>query len=155
MPLLREQLSPRTRDMLIEVGGLDIKAADADVYRATLDAFHEADAQTDAERVSQVLNAYRAHGLATVGVAGVKAALEHGQVDRLLLPAIPSASATDQQSSGVNSAGSKEQRGRLDEQIVEELVTLARRTDADVTFIEEARLLEEAKGVGAVLRYRL
>jgi peptide subunit release factor 1 (eRF1) len=155
MPLLREQLSPKTREMLIEVGGLDVKAADADVYRATLDAFREADAQTDAERVSQVLNAYRAHGLATVGVAGVKAALERGQVDRLLLPAIPAASATDHQSSGVDSAGSKEQRGQLDEQIVEELVTLARRTDADVTFIEEARLLEEAKGVGAVLRYRL
>jgi hypothetical protein len=33
--------------------------------------------------------------LATVGVAGVKAALERGQVDRLLVPAIPAASATD------------------------------------------------------------
>jgi peptide subunit release factor 1 (eRF1) len=155
MPLLREQLSPQTRELLIEVDGLDIKAADAEVYRATLDAFREADSETDAERVAGVLNAYRAHGLATVGVTGVKAALERGQVDRLLVPAMPAVSAADQQSATVDSAGSKEQRGQLDESVVEELVTLARRTDASVTFIEEAQLLEPAKGVGATLRYRV
>jgi peptide subunit release factor 1 (eRF1) len=155
MPLLREQLSPRTRELLLEVNGLDIKAADNEVYRATLDAFREADSQTDAERVSEALNAYRAHGLATIGVTGVKAALERGQVDRLLVPAMPAVSAADHQSSGVDSSGSKEQRGQLDEAIVEELVTLARRTDASVTFIEDAELLGPAKGVAANLRFRL
>jgi peptide subunit release factor 1 (eRF1) len=155
MPLLREHLSPKTRDLVVEVGGLDVKSADDDVYRATLEAFREADTQTDADRVSHVLNAYRAHGLATVGVAGVKAALERGQVDRLLVPAIPAASAAIQQSSGVDSSGTKEQRGEVDESVIEELVTLAHRTDADVTFIEEARLLEDAKGVGATLRFRV
>jgi peptide subunit release factor 1 (eRF1) len=155
MPLLREQLSPTTRERLIEVDGLNIKAADAEVYRATLDAFREADSQTDAEHVAEVLNAYRAHGLATVGVTGVKAALERGQVDRLLVPAMPAVSAADHQSSAVDSSGSKEQRGQLEEKIVEELVTLARRTDAAVTFIEDAQLLEPAKGVGATLRFRI
>jgi peptide subunit release factor 1 (eRF1) len=55
----------------------------------------------------------------------------------------------------VDSSGSKEQRGQVDESVIEELVTLAHRTDADVTFIEEAQLLEEAKGVGATLRFRV
>jgi len=155
MPLLREQLSPATRERLIEVDGLDIKAADAEVYRATLEAFREADSQTDADRVSEVLNAYRAHGLGTIGVTGVKAALERGQVDRLLVPAMPAVSAADHQSSGVDSSGSKEQRGQLEETVVEELVTMARRTDASVTFIEDAQLLEPAKGVGASLRFRV
>jgi peptide subunit release factor 1 (eRF1) len=155
MPLLREQLSPRTRELLIQVDGVDINSPDADVYRATLDAFREADSHTDAERVNEVLNAYRAHGLATVGVTGVKSALERGQVDRLLVPAMPAVSAADQQSASVDAAGTKEQRGELEESVVEELVTLARRTDASVTFIEEAQLLEPAKGVGAMLRYRL
>jgi peptide subunit release factor 1 (eRF1) len=155
VPLLRDHLSPPTRELMIEVGGLDVKSPDAEVYRATLDAFREADAQSDAERVSQVLGAYRAHGLATVGVAGVKAALERGQVDRLLVPAIPAASAADQKSSSVDSSGTKEQRGQVDERVIEELVTLAHRTDADVTFIEEAQLLEDAKGVGATLRFRV
>lgn len=155
MPLLREHLSPRTQELLIEVSGLDMNAADAEVYRTTLDAFREADIETDAEWISKVMNAYRAHGLATVGVAGVKAALERGQVERLLVPAIPTASAADHQSSGVDSSGTKEQRGQLDETVVEELVTLARRTDAHVTFVEDAWLLEPAKGVGALLRFRV
>jgi peptide subunit release factor 1 (eRF1) len=155
LPLLRERLSPQTRELLIEVNGLDMNAADADVYRTTLDAFREADAETDAEWVSKVLNAYRARGLATIGEAGVKTALERGQVDRLLVPALPRRSAADQQSSGVDSSGKKEERGLLDEASVEQLVTLAQRTDADVTFIEDGRLLEPAKGVGAILRFRL
>jgi peptide subunit release factor 1 (eRF1) len=155
LPLLREQLSPQTRELLIEVSGLDMNAADTDVYRTTLDAFREADAETDAEWVSKVVNAYRARGLATTGEAGVKAALERGQVDRLLVPALPKESAADQQSSGVDSAGKKEERGLLHEATVEELVTLAQRTNAHVTFIEDGRLLEPAKGVGAILRFRL
>jgi len=155
LPLLREQLSPKTQEMLIVVSGLDMNANEAEVYRTTLDAFRESDVQTDADWVSQVLNAYRARGLATVGAAGVKAALERGQVDRLLVPAMPTTSAADQQSSGVDSSGTKEQRGQLDEAAIEELVTLARRTDANITFIEDARLLEPAKGVGAILRFRV
>jgi peptide subunit release factor 1 (eRF1) len=155
MPLLREHLSARARERLIEMDGLDVNAADADVYRAALEAFREADVQTDAERVSQVINAYRAQGLATVGVTGVKAALERGQVDRLLVPAIPAVSAADQQSAGVESSGTKEQRSQLEETVIEELVTLARRTDATVTFIEDAQLLEATKGVGATLRFRV
>ena len=140
---------------MIEVDGLDMSAADSDVYRTTVDAFREADAQTDAEWVSQVLNAYRAHSLATIGLAGVKAALERGQVDRLLVPAMPASSAAEQQSSEVDSSGKKEQRGLLDESTIEELVILAQRTDAHVTFIEDARLLAPAKGVGAILRFRV
>jgi peptide chain release factor subunit 1 len=155
MPLLRDELSPKTRELLIEVSGLDMNAADADVYRTTLEAFREADVHADAEWVTQALNAYRAHGLGTIGVAGVKAALERGQVDRLLVPAIPTVSAADHQSAGVDTAGTKEQRGQLPEAVVEELVTLARRTDAHVTCIEEAPLLEPAKGVAAILRYRI
>lgn len=155
LPLLREQLSQQTLELLTEVPGVDIKTPEADVFRATLDAFREVDQTSDQQWVETVLNAYRARGLATVGVAGVRAALERGQVDRLLVPAQPSATAADQVSAGVENAGSKEERSDLDEAIIEELVTLARRTDAEVTFIEDAQLLEPARGVGATLRYRI
>jgi peptide subunit release factor 1 (eRF1) len=155
LPLLREQLSPATRELLTEVGGVDMKASEADVFQAALEAFREADQQTDQERVDAMLNAYRARGLATVGVAGVKAALERGQVDRLLVPATPAKSVADHATSDVEMTGPKEQRSDLDESVIEELVTLARRTDAEITFVEDARLLAPAKGVGATLRYRL
>ena len=155
LPLLREQLSPATLELLIDVGGVDIKTHESDVFRATLDAFREADQQSDKDRVDEMLNAYRAKGLATVGIAGVKAALERGQVDRLLVPAAPAETAADHAASEVGMSGPKEQRSELDESVIEELVTLARRTDAGITFIEDARLLEPAKGVGAMLRFRV
>jgi peptide subunit release factor 1 (eRF1) len=155
LPLLREHLSPATRDLLKEVGGVDIRTPDAEVFQATLEAFREADQQSDKDRVDEMLNAYRARGLATIGIAGVKAALERGQVDRLLVPATPAQSVADQATPDVELNGPKEQRSDLDESVIEELVTLARRTDAEITFIEDARLLEPAKGVGAMLRYRL
>jgi peptide chain release factor subunit 1 len=155
LPLLREHLSPATRELLTEVGGVDIKASEADVFRVTLDAFREADAESDKDRVDEMLNAYRARGLATIGIAGVKAALERGQVDRLLVPATPAETVADQATADVEMTGPKEQRSDLGESVIEELVTLARRTDAEITFIEDARLLEPAKGVGAMLRYRL
>jgi peptide subunit release factor 1 (eRF1) len=155
LPLLREHLSPATRELLTEVGGVDIKTPDAEVFRVTLDAFREADQQSDQERVDALLNAYRSGGLGTVGLAGVRGALERGQVDRLLVPATPSASSADQTSNDAVSTGPKEQQSELDEATIEELVTLARRTDAEITFIEDARLLAPARHVGAMLRYRV
>src|SRR5919201_791336 len=47
-------------------------------------------ARDDAERVARVLDAYRAGGLGMIGVAGVTAALDHGQVHELLIVADPS-----------------------------------------------------------------
>ena len=155
LPLLRESLSAATLELLTEVGGVDIKASEADVFRVTFEAFRDADQHTDQERVDAMLNAFRARGLATVGLAGVKGALERGQVDRLLVPGTPAKSVADQATSDVDMSGPKEHRSDLDESVIEELVTLARRTDAEITFIEDAQLLEPAKGVGAMLRYRI
>jgi peptide chain release factor subunit 1 len=155
LPLLREQLSEQTLALLTEVDGVDIKTPEAEVFKVTLEAFREADQQNDQERVDALLNAYRSGGLGTVGLAGVKAALERGQVDRLLVPATPSKSTADQSTAGAEMTGPKDQRSELDESAIEELVTLARRTDAEITFIEDARLLAPARHVGAMLRYRV
>lgn len=155
VPLLREQLAPATRELLTEVGGVDIKTPEAEIFRITLDAFREADQQSDQERVDALLDAYRSGGLATVGLTGVRAALERGQVDRLLVPAVPSEGAADRASADAIVTAPIEQHSELDEAAIEELVTLARRTDAEITFIEDARLLAPARHVGAMLRYRV
>src|SRR5215203_4151139 len=148
LPLLREQVSQSTRELITEVAGVDIKTPEADVFRVTLEAFREADEQNDQERVDAVLNAWRSGGLGTVGLAGVRAALERGQVDRLLVPATPAKSVADAASADPDTTGPKEQMSELDEAAIEELVTLARRTDAEITFIEDSRLLAPARQVG-------
>src|SRR5207249_4953448 len=91
---LTNVLPPDMREKLVEVSHLDMRSSDADVIRETIAAFRTSDAVTDAELVDQALNAFRARGLGTIGIPRVKAALELGQVDRLLVPAVPSISAT-------------------------------------------------------------
>ena len=153
--LLRKQLHETVDALVIDVMRLDIHAREHEILRATLEAFRRKDEETDREVVDALLDAYRSRGLATTGVTGVRAALERGQVDVLVVPAALASTATDQASAGVGVATPVEQRSRLDEHLVEELVTEARRTSANVRFIEDASLLEQADGVGAFLRFRL
>ncbi|MBA2354685.1 MAG: hypothetical protein H0V80_08475 [Acidobacteria bacterium] len=62
--------------------------------------------------------------------------------------------ASDKASAEVGLSTPVEQRSTLDESVIEEMVTHARRTDASVRFIENAARAH-AGGVGALLRFRL
>jgi len=138
VPLVRDALPKSLTERVIEIGNVDLSSSESEVLRDTLDAARGADARDDAERVARVLDAYRAGGLGMIGVAGVTAALEQGMVHELLIVADP---------------------GRLEgakaRETADALVTKARQTDARVTFVEDAGLLDEAGGVGALLRFRL
>ena len=49
---------------------LDISTPEDEVVRVALEVFRRADAQSDREEVEEMLDAYRAGGLATVGLIG-------------------------------------------------------------------------------------
>lgn len=155
VPLLRKQLPPHVDARVIDVMRLDVKAREHEVLRTTLEAFRRNDEETDHDVVDAVLDAYRSRGLATVGVIGVEKALDRGQVDLLIVPAVPGEPAADHQSAEAGLSTPYEQRRTLDEAAVEALVTQARRTDARVRFIEDASLLDPAGGVAATLRFRV
>ncbi len=153
--LLRSQLHESVDALIIDVMRLDVTAREHEILRATLEAFRRRDEESDRGVVDALLDAYRSRGLATVGVTGVRAALERGQVDVLVLPATPTAPAADHMSAEVGRGTPAEQRSSLDEEVVEGLVAEARRTSASVRFIEDAALLDGAGGAGAFLRFRL
>jgi peptide subunit release factor 1 (eRF1) len=133
---------------VVEQMHLDIRAPEHEVMRATLEAFRRYDARTDADKVRQATDAYRAGGLGVAGAGAAWMALQIGQVDELLVPADPSLlRVTDDD---IALAG--EEAVRL---TVEELATQARRTDARVSVIEDAGLLRDVGGVAGLLRYRV
>jgi peptide subunit release factor 1 (eRF1) len=136
VPLLREQLPKDVSDRIVDVVRLDIRAPQRKVLDTTLAALREKDAQTDSERVEALLDAYRAGGLACVGVDNTRKAFELGQVDELLIAAAP---------------------GIIDgpDGTADALVAQAARTSAKVSVIEEASLLEPIGGVGAFLRFKV
>ena len=138
IPLVREALPKTLAERVVEIGNLDLVSSEAEFLEETLDVARREDARDDAERVARMLDAYRAGGLGMIGVPGVTAALENGQVHELLVVADPS------RLEGADGAA-----------IADALVAKARQTGARVTFIEDAGLLAEGGGVGALLRFRL
>jgi stalled ribosome rescue protein Dom34 len=132
IPLLRDALSPRVADLVKDVLRLDIRApldTVAEEVKQVLGAADAEDAQTTAD---QLLAAVRAGGLGVAGLDETRAALEHGQVDELVLD--PAA--------------------ELDEATRGELVRLAQLTSATIEVVERHDGLQRLGGVGALLRYR-
>lgn len=155
IPLLREQLPVHLAEKVIDILRLDIRTPEHQVLRETMEALREHNLQSDAEKVRHLLDEYRAGGLAVVGFSDTARALEHGQVDEVLLSAstreihadvrgVGEAIPTEQTSNGV--------APHL--RAADLLVTRARNTGAQLTFIEDSALLADVGGVGALLRYQ-
>jgi len=136
LPLLRDQLPKDVGERIVDMVKMDVKTPEHEVLASTIAALREKDAESDRERVDELIGAYRANGLACVGVGATKKALDRGQVDELVITAKPD-------------------KDNLDEETADALVLKARQTSAKIRFIEDATLLAPIGGVGAFLRYKL
>ncbi len=148
MPLIREELPKDLASKVVDTLQLDIRAPEHEVLTATIEAMRGKDAESDRERVDEMLGAYRAGGLATVGIEGVRAALELSQVDELLITATPAT---------IKAQGTGAEAGERtpQERIADELIAKARQTAAGIRFIQDPALLQGVGGVGATLRFRI
>jgi peptide chain release factor subunit 1 len=161
IPTLREQLPQHLDEKVIDVLRLDITTPEHEVLRATLKAMRQQDAKDDAEKVAQLMDEYRAGGLAVVGAHDTLAALAAGQVDELFLSASLEEIHDDDEEVGeplVQGAPVREGdagEGTSTVMMADELVTRARQSGARIIFIEAATQLADVGGVGAMLRYRL
>ena len=125
-----DHLTAKVNDVL----SLDIRTPEHEVLHETLDALRRRDADTDAAQVEAMLGAWRAGGLAVAGVEATRQALTLGEVEELLITARPASNQTD---------------------VANELVTRAQQNSARIRFIEDASLLSDVEGVGALLRFRV
>jgi peptide chain release factor subunit 1 len=160
IPLLREQMPQPLAEKVIDVVSLDINTPEHEIFQVSMESLKEHDSQTDAEKVSKLLDEYRGNGLAVVGVADTLAALSNGQADDLLISATPGEIQYDEGKvkevlatyrTGEGETGIDVSEPRI---VADELVKRAQASTATVTFIEDASLLADVGGVGAALRYR-
>jgi peptide chain release factor subunit 1 len=149
-PLLREQFPKEIADRIVDDVKLDVRTPEREVLEATIAALREQDAVGDRERVDELIGAYRANALASVGIEEVKLALERGQVEELVIAA--RAEAIDGADADEKAAPAER---TAEEKAADELVALARQTSARIRFIEDESLLTPIGGVGAFLRYKL
>jgi peptide chain release factor subunit 1 len=163
MPRLMEQMPKHLQQKVVDVVHLDINTPEHEVLTETLDAMREKDAQTDAERVERLLNAWHSGGLGVVGPEDTMDALAKAQVEELLITATPALlrraahlpaelrpGAIDADTSAVNANIDAQQL-----QFADDLVTRAQQQSARIRFIEDPDLLAEVGGVGAILRFKL
>jgi peptide chain release factor subunit 1 len=132
IPLLQEALAPQVAALVKDVLRLDIRTPRDAVAEEAQQVLAEAEAEDSRSAADRLVGAVRAGGLGVAGLDETRAALEHGQVDELLLD--PAA--------------------ELDEATRGELVRLAQLTGATVEVVEGHDGLQRLGGVGALLRYR-
>jgi hypothetical protein len=132
IPLLREALPPRIDALVEAVVRLDIRAPRDAVAEEVWPVLAEAEAEESRSAADRLVGAVRAGGLGVAGLDATRAALEHGQVDELLLDPAEGP----------------------DEAMRAELVRLASLTATSVLVVEGHDGLRRLGGVGALLRYR-
>jgi peptide subunit release factor 1 (eRF1) len=161
IPLLQAEM-PQELSPMVEVMKLDLHASEQDVLTATLEKLRFQEAKTAKEKVDRLMQQYRARGLAVVGPQETLEALASGQVEELLisgaLEVIHPESEKVRAILAPEVSGSEGRTGSEDPHqasLPDLLVTKAKQTDATVTFIEDAALLESIGGVGAFLRWRV
>jgi peptide subunit release factor 1 (eRF1) len=162
-PLLMEHLPKHLAEKIVDVVNLDMKAPEHEVLSATLDALRQSDADSDVAKVDAMLGAWRAGGLAVVGPEDTLDALVKGQVEELLISATPdrlrrARTLPPGTSPGPVEVDTSAATPALDADLLklaDELVTKAQQTAARIRFIEDAELLSEVGGVGALLRFTI
>jgi len=133
-PYLTAQLPKHLAEKVIDMVNVDVKSiAEHDLLAETMDALRRKDAETDAEHVQRMTDAWRAGGLAVAGIEATTRALDMRQVEELLIAARPD-----------------RVTGPADE-----LVAKAQQNAARIRFIEDENLLADVGGVGALLRFKI
>ncbi len=162
VPLLKEELPAHLREKLVDVVKIERSAGEDEIVQATLEALRQKDAETDSERVGELLGAWQSNGLGVVGPESTLRALQMGQVDELLISATPQDLKAvqkfpeDSPTGDVvvaTSAAAPAEENQL--KLSDELVTRAQQTGARIRIIEDPALLKEFGGVGAFLRFRI
>ena len=159
---LREQLPQQLAGKIVDVVKLQRNAQDASFLETTFDAIRMKDAETDAEKVQELLDEWQGNGLGVAGPEATLRAFELGQVDELIITGsveslkpvqkLPDAAPAEMQAdTSAPETGIDEARLKLSA----ELIKLAQQTSARIRFIEDASLLEDVGGVGALLRFRV
>ena len=161
VPLLREQLPKHLADKIVDVIGMPGNAGD-DFLETTMTALRAKDAETDIEKVQELMDAWQGGGLGVAGPEATLSAFQLGQVEELIITGSPETlkpvqTLPDDAAPGTVQVDTSVP-GTVDEnrlKLSDELVTRAQQTAARIRFIEDASLLAEVGGVGALLRFRV
>jgi peptide subunit release factor 1 (eRF1) len=163
VPIFNEQLPKHLAEKVVDTVTLERNADGSNILDTTLAALREKDAETDAEKVEQLMDAWQSGGLGVAGPEATLTAFQLGQVEELIIAASPELlkpvqKLPDDAAPGEVQVDTSAPQGTADEKrlkLADELVTRAHQTAARIRFIEDENLLAGIGGVGALLRFRI
>lgn len=162
-PIFDEQLPKHLAEKIVDTVTLQRNADGTSILETTMASLRDKDAETDAEKVEQLMDAWQSGGLGVAGPEAVLSAFQLGQVEELIITASPDIlkpvqKLPDDAAPGEVKVETSAPQGTADEKklkLADELVTRAHQTAARIRFIEDENLLAGIGGVGALLRFRI
>ena len=162
-PTLIAQLPKHLAEKIVDVVALDAGSPAHEIIRETMDVLRVHDADNDVARVEKLIDAWQGSGLGVVGPDATLYALSLGQVEELLIVAAAGELSHSQSlpmdtAPGAVDIETTAPATGLDPDLVklaDELVTRAQQQSARIRFIEDASLLKDVGGVGAILRFKI
>jgi peptide subunit release factor 1 (eRF1) len=162
-PIFDEQLPKHLAEKIVDTVTLQRNAGGGNILETTMAALRDKDAETDAEKVEQLMDAWQSGGLGVAGPEATLSAFQLGQVEELIITASPELlkpvqKLPDDAAPGEVQVETSAPQGTADEKrlkLADELVTRAHQTAARIRFIEDPNLLAGIGGVGALLRFRI
>ncbi len=134
IPLLQAALPAETREIVHDsILRIHIRAPRQEVHEEIEPILRQVAEEESCSQVERLMAAVRSTGLGTLGVEHTKAALEHGNIEKLFI----------------------DEQADLPREVRAELVRLAGASGADIEIVPGSEALLAAGGVGALLRYRL
>ena len=163
LPKLKEQLPKHLAEMLVDNITLQRHGAAGDaMLENTFDAIRAKDAETDIEKVQELMDEWQGSGLGVAGPEATLRAFELGQVEELIITGsvdtLKPVQKLPEDAAAEMTAETSAPNASIDEarlKLSAELIKRAQQTAARIRFIEDATLLEEVGGVGALLRFRI
>jgi peptide subunit release factor 1 (eRF1) len=162
LPKLRDQLPAHLAEKIVDTITLQPGSQGGNLLESTFAAIREKDAETDVERVQDLFDGWHGSGLGVAGPEATLRAFELGQVEELIITgsvdSLKPVQRLPDDAAAEMTAETSAPTGAVDQDRVKlaaELIKRAQQTAARIRFIEDASLLEEVGGVGALLRFRI
>jgi peptide subunit release factor 1 (eRF1) len=162
LPKLREQMPSHLADKIVNTVPLHRHDGGGTMLESMFDAIRMKDAETDVEKVQELLDEWHSGGLGVAGPEATLSAFELGQVEELIITgSVNTLKPVQKLADGASfemQVDTSDPAGNVDEarlQLSAELIKRAQQTAARIRFIEDAALLEDVGGVGALLRFRI
>lgn len=157
---LLEELPPDISEMVYGVEDLDMDISEGQLVKIGDRLSLKEEQRVSAAKVEELRAEIMKGEPAAYGIEEIKKALERGRVDTLILldhKSVPGWICEGCQNLQANTKPPERCPGcggRVSRvNVVEELYELAKRTSAEVEFIDESSFLESIGGIGAILRY--